>query len=63
MVVVINYVDRQAIFSVFPLLKHAIGASDIAISPMAAVFLWLYGGVSPMAGYAGDLFYRRTIIF
>jgi MFS family permease len=29
---------------------------------MASVFLWVYGGVSPLAGYVGDLFQRRTII-
>jgi MFS transporter, Spinster family, sphingosine-1-phosphate transporter len=61
-VVVTNYVDRQAIYSVFPLLRSEIGASDLALGSMASVFLWVYGGISPLAGYLGDLFHRRTVI-
>jgi sugar phosphate permease len=61
-VVVLNYVDRQAIYSVFPLLRRDLGVSDVALGSMASVLLWVYGGVSRLAGYAGDLFHRRTII-
>src|ERR1700682_355402 len=62
LVVTLNYIDRQAVFSVFPLLRKELGASDVALGSMASVFLWVYACASPFAGYIGDLFRRRNVI-
>jgi MFS family permease len=61
-VVTLNYADRQAIFSLFPLLRRELAASNIALGSMASVFLWVYAAVSPFAGYLGDRFRRRDVI-
>src|ERR1700691_6466431 len=61
-VVTLNYADRQAIFSLFPLLRTELAASNIALGSMASVFLWVYAAISPFAGYLGDRFRRRDVI-
>jgi predicted MFS family arabinose efflux permease len=59
---VLNYADRQAIFSLFPLLRRDLAASDVALGSMASVFLWVYALVSPFAGYIGDRLRRSDVI-
>ncbi len=58
----LNYADRQAIFSLFPLLRKELSASNVALGSIASVFLWVYAGLSPFAGYIGDRFRRRDVI-
>jgi MFS transporter, Spinster family, sphingosine-1-phosphate transporter len=60
--VMLDYLDRQAIFSLFPLLRKDLGMSDVALGLIGSVFLWIYGALSPAAGYLGDRFSRRNII-
>ncbi len=57
-----NYADRQAIFSVFPLLKQEMGLSDIQLGIVGAAFMWVYAGFGAIAGIAGDRFQRKTLI-
>src|SRR3954470_533284 len=57
-----NYADRQAIYSVFPLLKTELGLSDIQLGVVGASFMWVYAAAAPMAGIAGDRFARKTVI-
>ena len=58
----LNYMDRQAIFSAFPLLKRELGMSDVQLGLLGSVFLWIYSGGSPIGGYLGDRFKRKNII-
>ncbi|MDO8944684.1 MAG: MFS transporter, partial [Desulfobacterales bacterium] len=59
----LNYIDRQVIFSVFPLLKSEMALNDFQLGLLSAVFLWVYGFASPLGGYCGDRFGRkRTIV-
>ncbi len=58
----LNYIDRQAIFSLFPVLRKDLGMSNVALGLVGTVFLWVYGGMSPFGGYLGDRFSRRNII-
>jgi MFS transporter, Spinster family, sphingosine-1-phosphate transporter len=58
----LNYLDRQAIFSLFPLLRKDLRMSNLALGLVGSVFLWVYGGLSPFVGYLGDRFSRRNII-
>ena len=61
---VLNYVDRQAIFSLFPLLRSEFGLSDVQLGLMSTVFLWIYGVASPIGGWVADRFGAvRTIVF
>jgi MFS family permease len=57
-----NYADRQAIFSVFPLLKQEMGLSDVQLGIVGAAFMWVYAGFGAIAGIVGDRFERKTLI-
>ncbi|MEP7272957.1 MAG: MFS transporter [Acidobacteriota bacterium] len=57
-----NYADRQAIFSVFPLLKSEMKLSDIQLGIVGAAFMWVYAGFAPLAGLIGDRLKRKTLI-
>ncbi|MEW6207816.1 MAG: MFS transporter [Acidobacteriota bacterium] len=57
-----NYADRQAIFSVFPLLKSEMNLSDVQLGVVGASFMWVYAALGPLAGLAGDRLRRKTLI-
>jgi MFS family permease len=57
-----NYADRQAIFSVFPLLKSEMGLSDVQLGIVGSSFMWVYAGFGPLAGLIGDRLRRKTLI-
>ena len=57
-----NYADRQAIYSVFPLLQREMGLTDVQLGVVGASFMWVYAAAAPLAGLAGDRFARKTIV-
>jgi MFS family permease len=57
-----NYADRQAIFSVFELLKSEMHLSDVQLGIVGASFMWVYAAVGPIAGLVGDRINRKTLI-
>ncbi|PYR94298.1 MAG: MFS transporter [Acidobacteria bacterium] len=57
-----NYADRQAIYSVFPLLKTEMGLTDVQLGIIGASFMWVYAMSAPLAGIIGDRFSRKTLI-
>jgi MFS family permease len=57
-----NYADRQAIYSVFPLLKAEMGLSDVQLGVVASSFMWLYALSAPLAGLTGDRLSRKALI-
>jgi MFS family permease len=57
-----NYADRQAIFSVFPLLKAEMNLSDVQLGVVASAFMWVYAAFGAIAGLVGDRFQRKTLI-
>jgi MFS family permease len=61
-VALLNYLDRQIVFSLFPVLEHDLHASPVQLGLIGTVFLWTYGLLSPFAGAAGDRFGRVRII-
>ena len=61
-VALLNYVDRQAIFSVFPLLEAELNVPAVRLGLLTTVFAWVYGLVSPFAGYVADRFGRVRMI-
>lgn len=61
-VALLNYVDRQVVFSVLPLVRTGLHASNLQLGLIGTVFLWVYGPLSPVAGYLSDRFGRLRII-
>ena len=57
-----NYADRQAIFSVFELLKAEMNLSDVQLGIVGASFMWVYAAIGPIAGLVGDRINRKTLI-
>lgn len=57
-----NYADRQAVFSVFPLLEKEMGLSDVELGLVGSSFAWVYGLGAPFAGYIIDRVRRKTAI-
>jgi MFS family permease len=57
-----NYADRQAIFSVFPLLRHEMNLSKVELGLLGSSFAWVYGLGAPFAGMVIDRVRRKTAI-
>ncbi len=58
----LNYLDRNTITTMHTSITEAIPMSEKQFSLLTAVFLWVYGLFSPLAGYLADRFKRSTII-
>jgi len=61
-VALLNYLDRQVIFSVLPLLARDLHVPESQLGLVGGAFLWIYGIVSPLAGFLADRFGRRKVI-
>src|SRR5437867_10480921 len=57
-----NYADRQAIFSVFPLLEREMHLTTVQLGLLGSGFAWVYGVAAPLAGLAVDRFSRKRVI-
>src|SRR5712692_4808481 len=57
-----NYADRQAIFSVFPLLKNEFGLDQVQLGLLGSSFAWVYGLCAPFAGGIVDRVRRKSAI-
>ena len=57
-----NYADRQAIFSVFPLLEREMHLSPVQLGLLGSSFAWVYGLCAPFAGNIVDRVRRKTAI-
>jgi MFS family permease len=57
-----NYADRQAIFSVFPLLEREMGLTPVQLGLLGSSFAWVYGLGAPFAGMIVDRVRRKTAI-
>lgn len=58
----LNYADRQAISSLFPLLERDFGFSKAELGLIGSTFMWVYAISSPFAGVAGDRKSRKGLI-
>ncbi|MGH9573243.1 MAG: MFS transporter [Candidatus Acidiferrales bacterium] len=57
-----NYADRQAVFSVFPLLKDQMHLSNVQLGIIGGAFTWMYALFGPFAGSLCDRLPRKTLI-
>ena len=58
----LNYIDRQVLYSVFPLLQQDLALSDLQLGSLASSFMLVYMGFAPLAGYWADRFPRPKLI-
>jgi MFS family permease len=57
-----NYADRQAIFSLFPLLQKEMRLTPVQLGLLGSAFAWVYGLCAPFAGNIVDRVRRKTAI-
>jgi MFS family permease len=57
-----NYADRQAIFSIFPLIKTELQLTDVQLGVLGACFMWVYALCGPFTGWLTDRISRKTLI-
>ncbi|MES2393878.1 MAG: MFS transporter [Acidobacteriota bacterium] len=58
----LNYLDRQVIFSLFPLLQAELHVSTLQLGMLGTSFLWVYALSSPWAGHLADRFGSKVMI-
>src|SRR5437773_12530145 len=58
----LNHADRQVVYTLFPALQKEFGYSDAVVGLTGALFLWVYGLCSPVAGILGDRFSKTKLI-
>ena len=57
-----NYADRQAIYSIFPLLEHDFHLTNMQLGIVGSAFMWMYALAGPFAGWICDQLSRKWII-
>ena len=57
-----NYLDRVMITTMRGSLVEAIPMSDAQFGLLTSIFLWVYGALSPFAGFLADRFNRSRVI-
>jgi Sugar phosphate permease len=58
----LNYIDRQVLYSVFPLIKEDLFLSDKELGFLASAFMLVYMFSAPVLGYIADRTPRQKII-
>lgn len=61
-VYLLNYLDRQIVFSVLPQLRVQLGFSNTQLGLIAAIFLWVYSLSSVAMGRLADICRRDVLI-
>ncbi|MBX9743212.1 MAG: MFS transporter [Chthoniobacterales bacterium] len=58
----LNYADRQAIFSIFPVLEKNFSFSKWQLGLLGSAFLWVYASSALVAGFCVDRWSRKFFI-
>jgi MFS family permease len=58
----LNYADRQAIFSLFPLLEREMHLDSVQLGLLGSSFAWVYGVCAPFAGNFVDRVRRKSAV-
>ncbi len=59
---VINYVDRQVVFSIFPALTKDLGFTNAQLGMIGTIFIWVYSLCNPLVGRLSDVYSRPRLI-
>src|ERR1700688_3626701 len=59
---VLNQADRQVVYTLFPALQKTFGFSNAVLGLTGALFLWVFGAFSPIAGILGDQFSKTALV-
>lgn len=59
---VLNYIDRNVLIPVQPLVKQEFHSSDAAIGLLTSAFFFTYVFFAPLVGWLGDRYSRKTLI-
>ena len=57
----LNYIDRQVLYAVFPLIKADLHLSDTALGFLGSAFMLCYMLSAPLLGWLGDLMSRIKV--
>ena len=58
----LNYVDRQVLYAVFPLLQTDLHVTDLQLGALASAFMLVYMCYAPVMGYLADRINRPRLI-
>ena len=58
----LNYIDRQVLYAVFPLLQNDLGLNDLQLGTLASAFMLIYMCYAPVIGYLADRMNRPKLI-
>lgn len=58
----LNYLDRQIVFSIYPVLRRDLGFSDRELGLVGTVFIWVYSVCTPFSGRLADVVRRDRLI-
>jgi len=58
----LNYLDRIMLTTMRTSVTEAIPMTDAQYGLLTSMFLWVYGGLSPFAGFLADRFSRKNVI-
>jgi MFS family permease len=59
---VLNYMDRQIVFTIFPLLRHDLGFTNLQLGLAGSLFTWTYSLCMPLAGRLSDIWPRQRLV-
>ncbi len=58
----LNYIDRQVLYAVFPPIQAELGLTDTELGLLAAGFMWVYLSTAPAFGLLADRWNRPRLI-
>jgi predicted MFS family arabinose efflux permease len=58
----LNYIDRQILFAVFPPIQGELGVSDTQLGLLASAFMWVYLSAAPIFGLLADRWSRPRLM-
>lgn len=58
----LNYLDRQVVFSIFPVLRSDLGFSDTQLGLVGTLFIWVYSLCMPITGRLADVVRRDRLV-
>jgi len=59
---VLDYVDRQIVFTIFPVLRNELGFNYIQLGLAGSLFTWTYSLCMPLAGRLSDIWPRHHLV-